>query len=131
MFKDGWPWLVMFMTQFIVRSWRLWFVTCTPKTYKLNASCGRSWTQLLRRKGWVCSFSKGSWQITCKQTKMLFKLFMGLEILRSRWLTKNKCVFSIRHSFRQRHQVVDRTKVPWSTQSLLLWVQKIHILGGS
>jgi hypothetical protein len=37
--------------------------------------------QLLRKKGWGHPFSKGSWQIMHKQTKMLFTSFMGLEIL--------------------------------------------------
>jgi hypothetical protein len=46
-----------------------------------------------KKKGWVRPCSKGSWQIVCKKIRMLFKLFMGLEILRSRWLPKNECVF--------------------------------------
>jgi hypothetical protein len=55
--------------------------------------------QLLRRKGWVCSFSRDSWQIMFKKIGMLFKLFVGLEILWSRWLTKREHVFSIWFSF--------------------------------
>jgi hypothetical protein len=46
--------------------------------------------QLLRRKGWVCPFSKGSWQMVHKPSGMFFALFTRLEIL---WSMGESMVF--------------------------------------
>jgi hypothetical protein len=50
---------------------------------------------MLKIKGWVHLFSRGSWQMMQKQIGMLFAFFMGLEIFQSRWLTKSAPAFSI------------------------------------
>jgi hypothetical protein len=50
---------------------------------------------VIERKRLGMPFSRGSWRMVHKQTRILFALFMGLEILRSRWLTKGRPAFSI------------------------------------
>jgi hypothetical protein len=50
---------------------------------------------VVEKKGEVCPFSKGSWWMVRKQTRMLFTLFMGLKTLLLKWLTINKLDFSI------------------------------------
>ncbi len=117
MFKDERPWPIKFTTYYNIKSWWLWYVTCNSRTWKFNAFYGGSWMQLLRKKGWVRSFSRGSWQMVRKQNKML-ALFMILESLWWRWLTKSKCVFPLDLVFRQTYKIVDHSWIPWSTQAL-------------
>jgi hypothetical protein len=50
---------------------------------------------VIEKKGEVCPFSKGSWWMVRKQTRMLFALLMGLKTLLLIWLTNNKLDFSI------------------------------------
>ncbi len=90
------------------------YMTCNLRTLKHNALSGGSWTQLLKKKGWIHPFSKGSWQIVPKQIRMLFALFIGLEILWWTWLTKSRCVFSIGLNF--------LTNIPsnWSLLSFMI-----------
>ncbi len=65
---------------------------------KVQCILWRKLNAIVKKKGLGMPISKGSWRIVHKQIGMFFTLFMGLEILRSRWLIKNIHVFSIRFS---------------------------------
>jgi hypothetical protein len=131
MFKDGQPWSITFMTQSIIKSWRVRSVTCNLKTRKLHACYGRSSMQLLIRKGWVhlcqgvpckycasklecCSDYLWDWKSYDQNGWQKMDMFIPLD-----WV------------FWHIHKTIDYIRIPWSTQNLMLQIQKNHVLGGS